>query len=70
MKNFLAYTIGCLVGVLICVGLAALEGLIVSLLWNWLAPLFWTNAPVLSIWQAFGILVLINILFSVFKRKG
>ena len=61
--------IGCIIGLMIVIGIAALEGLIISFLWNWLAPLFWVNAPILSIWQAFGILVLINILFSVFKRK-
>ena len=63
MKEFV---IGCLIGLVIIIGFAAFEGWIVSLLWNWLAPIFWTNAPVLGIWQAFGILFLINLIGRVF----
>ena len=63
MKEFL---FGCLIALIIIGGVAAFEGWIVSLLWNWLAPLFWTNAPVLGIWQAFGILLLINIIGRIF----
>ena len=66
MKEFLT---GCVLILIIGAALAAFEGWIASLLWNWLAPLFWENAPVLGIWQAFGILVLINIIFGVFKSK-
>ena len=63
MKEFV---IGCLIALMIIVGLAAFEGWIVSLLWNWLAPIFWANAPVLGVWQAFGILFLINLIGRVF----
>ena len=66
MKNF---SIGCIVIMIGLVALAAFEGWIVSLLWNWLAPLFWSNAPILTIWQAWGVLMLINIVFSLFKKK-
>ena len=66
MKETIA---GCLVALLIIVGLGIFEGWIFSLLWNWLVPLFWTNAPILTITQSIGILILFNILFSVFKRK-
>lgn len=54
--------IGCILGILIAIGLAALEGLVISVLWNWLAPMFWTNAPILGIWEAFGILFLLNLI--------
>lgn len=63
MKEFL---FGCLIALIIIVGVAAFEGWIVSLLWNWLAPLFWTNVPVIGVWQAFGILLLINIIGRIF----
>ena len=59
MKEF---SIGCIIALVVIIGLAAFEGWIVSLLWNWLAPLFWTNAPVLGIWEAFGILFLLNLI--------
>ena len=49
---------------LVTVLIAAFEGWIFSLLWNWLVPLFWTSAPVLTIWQGFGILLLINLIFG------
>lgn len=63
MKEF---SIGCIIALVIIIGLAALKGWIVSLLWNWLAPMFWTNAPVLGIWEAFGILFLLNLIGRVF----
>ena len=61
MKYFI---VGCIIATLVLVLMAAVEGLIVSLLWNWIAPLFWSGAPILTIWQGFGLLLLINLLFS------
>ena len=40
---------------------------ILELLWNWLAPIFWSNAPVLSFWQTFGILFLMQIIANMFR---
>jgi len=36
-------------------------------LWNWLAPLFWKGAPILTYWQAAGCVVLLEIIGSCFK---
>ena len=43
-------------------GLAALTALI-FVLWNWLVPSLF-NGPVITFWQAIGILILSKILFS------
>ena len=62
--------LGCF-GLLIVVAVLSLLGAwLASLLWNWLAPLFFA-APVLSVWQAWGILALLGIVGrTVFGRKG
>ena len=59
MKMFLT---GCLPIIFILCCLAALEGWIFQMLWNWLVPLFWSSAPILTFWQAYGVLILINII--------
>lgn len=64
------FFVGCLSILLIIIALGAIEGLVLMLLWNWLAPLFWSTAPILSFWQAWGILVLLNLIFSPFKSSS
>ena len=66
MKNLF---LGCGFLLAIAILLAAFEALIASLLWNWIAPIFWSSAPVLNMWQAFGVLILLNICFSAFRKK-
>jgi hypothetical protein len=41
----------------------------VMLLWNWLVPVLFSG-PMITFWQALGLLVLSKILFSGFGRKG
>ena len=57
-----------------CIGIMAilvvvsfLEALVVQLLWNWLAPIFWATAPILTYWQAFGACILLSIIGSAFR---
>lgn len=57
---------GCLAILIVIIGLAIFEGWIFMLLWNWLVPLFWTTAPILTIWESIGILFLINIIGKLF----
>ena len=50
----------------------AVFGWLTMTLWNWLVPVLF-NGPMISIWQAFGLLILSKILFSGFgggKSKG
>jgi hypothetical protein len=51
----------------IVIALTFLEAWGLQLLWNWLAPLFWKTAPILTYWQAFGCSVLLSIVGSAFK---
>ena len=51
------------------VALGAL-GLVTQLLWNWLVPILF-GGPIITIWQAFGLLILSKILLLPFgKRSG
>lgn len=47
----------------------ALFGWVTMSLWNWLIPPLF-NGPVITFWQALGLLVLSKILFSGFGRGG
>ena len=47
----------------------ALVGLATMLLWNWLVPELF-HGPVISFWQALGLLVLTKILFWSFAKKS
>ena len=54
---------------MICIatGIAALLALLVMLLWNWLIPTIFVGGPVITFWQALGLLILAKILFGGFK---
>ena len=49
--------------------LAALVGSVVMELWNWLVPILF-HGPIISFWQAIGLLALSRILFGGFGRGG
>ena len=57
----------CLVAAIVLFALSFLEAWAVQLLWNWIAPIFWTTAPILTYWQAFGCCVLLSIVGSAFR---
>jgi len=59
-----------MIGCLICIVVIAsffLESYVLMLLWNWLAPLFWSEAPILGFWECIGIIVLINLIGSIIR---
>ena len=60
-------------GILFIIGFAFLlrfvSAWVVMTLWNWLAPLFWEDAPILGFWEMWGAIVLINIIVRLFGRK-
>jgi len=55
-----------LVLALLAVGIG-LGGIMLMLLWNWIAPIFWVAAPVLTFWQSVGINVLLWLIGSAFR---
>lgn len=61
---------GCIVIGVMLVALSFLEAWVVQLLWNWIAPIFWQAAPVLTYWQAFGCCVLLSIIGSAFRSTS
>lgn len=65
MSNII--TSGCIVIMVILVVLSFLEAWVVQFLWNWLVPIFWTTAPILTYWQAFGVCILLSIIGSAFR---
>jgi len=67
MYNSDVSTGGCIVICVILAVLSFLEAWVVQLLWNWIAPIFWTTAPILTYWQAFGCCVLLSIIGSAFR---
>ena len=69
MYNSDVSTGGCIVICVILAVLSFLEAWVVQLLWNWIAPIFWTTAPILTYWQAFGCSVLLSIIGSFFKSS-
>ena len=54
---------------LIFIGTAivGLVAFVVMLLWNWLIPSIFAGGPMITFWQALGLLVLSKILFGGFK---
>lgn len=73
MRNSIYVAGGCFtIIIIICIALIfdALLALGGMALWNWLAPLFWKTAPILTFWQAFGIFILLSIIAIPFKRNN
>ena len=66
MKTFgavlLALFIACLFG--------AIEALVVMVLWNYVLCAIITTIPTISFWLAWGILAILNILGSLFRRSS
>ena len=58
---------GCFFALIVITLLTLFEVWVVMALWNWLMPLFWASAPILTFGQTFGILILINIIASAFR---
>lgn len=58
---------GCAFALFVLVALGLLSALAFWLCWNWIAPLFWAQAPHLSFWQAWGCTTLLGILASPFR---
>ena len=54
-------------GIIIAILFAFIFGYVVKYLWNWLMPTIF-HLPLISYWQAFGIVILAKILFSGFGK--
>lgn len=56
-----------IMGLVIAAVLALLFGLVLMWLWNWLMPTIF-GLPVITFWQAWGLVVLSHILFKTFPN--
>lgn len=64
------FVITCL-GLIIVIALISLfGGWIFMLLWNWVVPIIWTSAPILTFWQAWGISFLLTIIGNKFRSSN
>ena len=61
---------GCLGILLLAFGADCLIGWIFMLLWNWIAPIFWVSAPILTFWQGVGCVILLELIGSFFKSSS
>lgn len=61
---------GCFSVILIALLALAFGGWIFMVLWNWLIPLFWTAAPILTYWEACGVILLLSWISFIFKNQS
>ena len=61
--------LGCLFMGILVLCYYSLITLLFMLLWNWLVPLFWTSAPILTFFQSFGVIILISFISFLFIKK-
>ena len=57
-------TLGCL-SLIISLIIYFILALVIMLLWNYIIPIFWVSAPLLTYWQSFAIVMLIKIIKSI-----
>ena len=57
----------CLIILIFVAGGIFLPPLLIKYLWNWLAPLFWSEAPILTYWQAFGVNMMLALIGGTFR---
>lgn len=64
---------GCSFAFLIFCTLIIMYGLFIKciqLLWNWLMPLFWNNAPVLTYLETAGCIIFIMLIYNLLFNKN
>ena len=64
MKNLIGT---CLVYIIVFLAIMLFNAWILELLWNWLAPIFWSSAPILTYWESVGINIFLIIIAGLFR---
>ena len=59
-----------IVVLLIMAAILFFQAWLVQLLWNWLIPQFWANAPILTYWQSLGCCMLLGIIGGYFRSNS
>ena len=60
----------CIIALAIFIVCMTFTPFVFMLLWNWIVPIFWCDAPILTFWQSFGIVVLFGIIGSFFRKNN
>ena len=59
-----AYIIAIIILIALAFGLSCLYAWVGMLLWNWVMPIIWAGAPVMTFWPMWGLLELCGLLFK------
>ena len=58
------YLVAFLVAIAILFAFSCLNAWVAMLLWNWVMPMIWAEAPVMAFWPMWGLVELCSILFK------
>jgi hypothetical protein len=58
------YILIIIIAIAIAFGLSCLYAWLGMLLWNWVMPMIWAGAPVMTFWPMWGLLELCGLLFK------
>jgi hypothetical protein len=58
------YIVVIIFAIAIAFGISCLYAWIGMLLWNWVMPMIWVGAPVMTFWPMWGLMELCSILFK------
>ena len=58
------YLVAFLIVVAILFAFSCLNAWVAMLLWNWVMPMIWVEAPIMSFWPMWGLVELCSILFK------
>lgn len=62
---------GSCLGIILIILLAwAFIGWVFMLLWNWIIPLFWTTAPILTYCESCGVIAFVLFILSIFRNNN
>ena len=58
------YIVAFIIAVAILFAFSCLNAWVAMLLWNWVMPMIWVEAPVMAFWPMWGLIELCSILFK------
>jgi hypothetical protein len=58
------YILIIIIAIALAFGFSCLYAWVGMLLWNWVMPMIWASAPVMTFWPMWGLLELCSILFK------
>ena len=65
-----AIIIGCIIALPIIVGISALSGWVLMLLWNWALVGIFPTVPILDFWKAWGLSLLLAFVGGFFRSSS